>query len=448
MAEVLWSRVSLGEFDHFATLAAQPDRYGLISPARVAALRIIKERFTTTHRLPLPGWVAAGKWTAIRINHILLEELFDGALPYSLNQGIVKEAVVHKTTMAAPEMLSSPNFDRALMEQELRVEGDIKTPNPLSVVLALPSGDWVRGLLEGRLSVTPSSFVTLAPMGSYTEVMLEGVDNATLKAIVAALGGDSVNLRFIMNQAVQRVFGCSLVMVRFTTSRREPSGGQSREVLTFMPGSEASSVVVGMDLMPLVIARRGNTHFELALGHGSEWPVHLKLVLPQLAHQVLNDLVKVTQHPLRVRDIGAVCESRCVVLGQLLKSWLSNRAGRLPHMRIQTMQETIQACQTLLGVSLARFVGRQEKGGGDPVAFVMEFPSVDVANAVLTANDRNELPEQVRPFLGMMASPESSLVFACALPPEALASLREKELKTLMTDAARTSCPRPANAEQ
>ena len=447
VARALWARTGLDQWDSLQRLSGQTTQ-GLISPARMAALKVVVERFPDARMANPPAWVTEGSWTGIRINQLSANDLLGGNIPPFGLKDHIKDVVLSALTELVPAMLSSPAFDKPSMEESLSFEGDV-THGYFSIMFAIPCGDWVPCLLTGQVSLTPHSYVTVLPVGTFAEVPLSGKDCSILKAIGHGLGVGDHAFRMVLNDAWRHAFDTDFATTRFTTSRAF-GHGKDRQTVSFLPGSQESVIVVGLDLIKLVYARRHVWTADVHLGFGDENPVTVRITLPKHDQRILTDLVLGPWHAgpaLQTRAPGTSVAGRAILVAPLPKNWLTSAAGTSKKWRTQISRQFCLQCNQDIGTTEARFVGRREKGG-DPFGLVLEFPSFEAANMFLAHADCKCLPPDFsRAVLRLFPQPLNT--FACHVPPEALSSLPEKEFKSVLDRAAAAPCqplPPPAHA--
>jgi hypothetical protein len=166
----------------------------------------------------------------------------------------------------------------------------------------------------GVKSLGGRSFCTIAPADFHVETELSDNDHRLLRNIHNALGVDDATFRPILDLAL----GTALrgdVRSREDTVHWTQTGGGKRTMEHVSPDSPDSRMLVTMDLMRLLMARRLSTTLALQLG-----PVTVTITLmrcpPHVFHSVLAPRDPAA---LRLRFRGTITDSAILLMGPLPK---------------------------------------------------------------------------------------------------------------------------------
>ena len=447
------SDYNLDQWDSLVAITREPWFVGKASPSRLAVLRAAvlraNEKGGALGLLPditVPAWVDGGELIGIRVNDVAPKELFPLGLPEFVNHAVVKEAVIRGILAAVPALAEDPAYDRSLMESEIQIDGNTKDlVGLLSVTVVIPTGSdgWIGDLLAGRLEFWPGSFVTLDPVGLFTEIIPSSRDNILIKAIGGALNVPYSCFRKLLNSAFSRAYGANFSLVRYTTSKSSGSG-KDREVSSFAPDAAESVLKVGISVLAVIMTRRSTERVVLSMG-----PIEIDIECSSCPHHVLKELVGPGADPpfLQIGLGGPI--SPTILIAPLPKDWLARLAGRNKAKRTEEQLFFKRICKQHLGVMDVAFVGRREKSS-DTFALVLEFSVTEQAKqfytALSTASHVIHLDVQAafqKVFAGML-TPE--MVFACTVPHEALTTLGEKDFKALLARARHSGPDNPPHA--
>ncbi len=125
----------------------------------------------------------------------------------------IKNQVLVKLELLTPHLWSDTGFELQFARKSVHLEGNLADLKVFSVTVLLPFGPWIAAFLEGRLSLEPSSYSTLAPFGTFVEVALTPADHAVFSAIRLSLKlghADSLRLLEDANQGPSSFRRCQV----------------------------------------------------------------------------------------------------------------------------------------------------------------------------------------------------------------------------------------------
>jgi hypothetical protein len=261
LAQLLAASTALQQWDPLAAFldTLPPELRGgmIISPARLAALAAIAARPKLEPAEP-PQWIQANLFVELRFHHLSLSDfVLDPARVK--DQGQIADCIVNRITSLFPEMTQVPHFGLLDFRLNMRLELNLKDQQVrnclFNATVTLPNGTWITALYKGVKSLGGRSFCTIAPADFHVETELSDNDHRLLRNIHNALGVDDATFRPILDLAL----GTALrgdVRSREDTVHWTQTGGGRRTMEHVSPDSPDSRLLVTMDLMRLLMARR------------------------------------------------------------------------------------------------------------------------------------------------------------------------------------------------
>ena len=447
MAQLLAASTALQQWDPFAAfLGTLPPelRVGLIiSPARLAALAAIAARPKMEPAEP-PQWIQANLFVELRFHHLSLSDfVLDPARVK--DKGQIEDCIVNRLTSLFPDMTQAPQYWLLETRLQARLELNLKDPQArnclFNATVTLPNGPWITALYKGVKSLGGRSFCTIAPADFHVETELSDNDQRLLRAIRNALGVDDATFRPILDLALGTVLRGD-VRFREETVHWTQIGGGKRTMEHVSPDSPDSRMLVTMDVMRLLMARRLSTTIALPLG-----PVTVTITLmrcpPHVFHSVLAPRDPAA---LRQRSRGTITDSAIMLMGPLPKGSLPKEITSSGFRMAELHKNMREMCKAELQTIDIRLVCKYDKDRS-PMFLYMEFVSVDAARHFVTTGDHvvpQEFGKLLRRLWGDKALDMS--FWSCTLPVEILAVANEKEMKALMSHGQQHPCPLPPPA--
>lgn len=434
---------------------------GLISPARLLGLREILRAQTEAIRPSFPPNFASNRaLVSLRICDLLPRRI--GWTGGGRSQA---ETRIIEALLRIEGLSDAQGFDWDVVQTNIKIDGDTTSPDTIwSILVVLPQGPWIQGLLSGRLLLAEGSYAVPAPHLTYAEVPLDGEVTTLLKGIAKVLQLDMAIFRGMLQHAFQRALGADACSVRITTSSFTPgTDGKKPQVKTFPPEHQDSVIMIGIEATYLLLAWRAAPTIRLELGIPPGIPVQLMTLCPRASSLALRAMRTVkTGTAVRFRTPGARPTTRDIVLGwvgqgvdinqtagHLPAGWLSNKIINSASDKAEAIQILCRAFIDSVGAVSMMPIGRLKKGGGDPVFLYLMFRTVEDAARLSDAIDTATLPAPVATLLNYFFEPALIPIYCAYVPPEALRDCPEKELVSLfklgLTESARIQPVQNAN---
>ena len=360
----------------------------------------------------------------------------------------IKGAILRILVEKVPP-LREPSARWTRISRKIRLEVNVKDPGVFSARVQLPQGAWIPELLRGDISLTENSYFTISPIEGFSEVEFDGADSRLIRAVGQCLRVPASLLRALLNTSIRAAFNSECAMTRISTSLFIRGGkGQRSSVRYFTPDSDEAGLVVGLEAMVLLVARRSGPTITLRLGGntplGAEFPVTVEVNLPSCPSRPLYDMVSPQRAtPLQLRPAQTRSESSVALLGPLPKGWLQQHIGPAA-AKVTAAEEFLEKLfQSHLQANTLVLIGRYDKGG-DPIGLYIEFQSITAANRFADRLYASSLPEAVVNAINMLIPGITLEVYSCNAPAEALALLREKDLMAIFEKGRMHPCGPPA----
>lgn len=449
LAQVLVGQVPLQQWDRLSgfmrSLHPNVLENILMTPARLAALRVLAQRMEKNRPdpAPPPAWVFEAPFTDLRF-HNLSPEAFVPGVTRELKEQLL-DAILNRLLSVAPEIKQHPLYKLQDIRGDMRLELNNKEPGYFSLTAILPTGPYITDLYKGVRSLAEGSFCTIGPTDLYIETEVSNLDRQVLFTIMDALELDQTTFRLILDESLGKAFNSNIVRSRNATVRFvEGNRGGKRTMEHVDPGSLESRLLVTLDGTSLLLARRHLTSLPLRLGWGQEFPVTIGLTLPHCPHQALRSML-LPRDPatIKQRGPGTVIDSPVVLVGPLPKGTLPAQAINSGTRMAEVRRSINGVCSGSIGTRDARFVGKYDKDRS-PMFLCMEFASLDAARHFGSMIDQGVPPEFATVMIRLFGDKVAQAQFwCCSVVSEVFAGVDEKTMKALMTHGQAHPCPLP-----
>ena len=443
IAQALTGSFPLQQYEVLAALLASLPRDAtigtVVTPARLAATAVeaLKSR-------PVPAelqeWVTSANYASIRFHH-LSPNLF-GLDPHLTSElrAQLEDAVVNRILNMVPAIKDHTHFRMQDMRDDIRLEINYKSvqANTLfSATMVLPSGQWVKDLVQGTVSMGGSSFCTITPVDLYVETALSPVDQQVLRALQTALGVDSTTFRLMMDASFSAACLCD-VRTRDASVRYVPNG--ARKTMEHVdPGSPESSILITLDGKNLMLARRTETRLALRVGLLS-----VGFNVMQCPHQAQQRVLKrQEQANLRERRQGTMVDTSILLIGPLPKGTIAASVAHSGAKMAEMRYQMHSICKNELQTRDARLVGKYEKDRNSPMFLYLEWSSPAGAQQFLGRVDQQQTPPGFQQLMRSLTGDKQVEAWSSSLLAETLATADEKDFKYMMAQGQAHACPLP-----
>mgnify|MGYP003333807119 FL=1 len=274
-------------------------------------------------------------------------------------------------------------------------------------------------LFSRQVSLTETSYVTLAPSSVYVEVAFFPLDSKVLRLLAEAIQCERWRFTALLSEGFRKVWPRSEATVRFSNeTRSETPNATGRGNSKYVdPGSSESDLILGMQLQNLLrIRRMGVTTVTLRLGFGDQRPVELQVSVPDVPRYALHALIQAAgADPIRLVPASGVLTRTHLVLAPLPGKWLGSFKDRaLETERGIRVEQTLERA---LGTRAQLVV----KPGGRPFALFLPFRDRDAVHALPILSQGGLLQSINLPTLGRELG-----LFETNLPLECLEVMGDK----------------------
>lgn len=412
---------------------------GQVTLARLLALREVAQEHADSLRKPaIAAWVLEADWVDIRICDVRYNELQGGG-----NMDEAKASIARKISGIAG--LDGGSMERDTVQQSVRMEGDERdTEGYWTINVLIPRGTWITELLQGSLRVTPSSYCTLAPSGTFTEVLMDEGIGTALKSLSQALQLEAGVFRGLLNRALREAFETDTIFCRITTASFSTAkeGKGKRRVEHFRPDSEESRIAFGIDAISLLAKFRISPEVALQLGVEGQITTVMQIPCPTCPRAPLYAMIAAGT-PLRYRPTGMATTTTTLLLGTaesdadfatscgfFAGGWLSDKLSNSRGKKAAATNAIRLGFRTHVSTIWTQFIGQSQKkgGGGDPLLLYVAFSSKEATQAFCMAVDAQTLPAPLMAAMSSLFLRGTLVTYCCSVPPEAFGVLKEKDL--------------------
>jgi len=429
-AAILYNAVNIQQMDCLHGRPPHPYHI-LISPARVAALKIIINR-TLPVLQQIPPWASEANWLAVRVQGLRARDLLLGEDPrggFAQQKADMIAGFRRLLMTVVPELqhLMIDSIDQEMMKFIINrtvLRFDLGVTQHISITTILPKGNWREELLLEQRPLPAGACVRLNSCTGFVEVGLGLHDGALLKALGMAMQVEERRFCDMLALALSMALEGTFVQVRFSI---EKSG---KKQAFFDPGSPQSEIMVSLSLAVLLKTHRRKNTITLCLGFGVECPIEIAIEPPEPPISALFGILKTARPgPIRLLPLGQPLDpplsSPHLVIGPFHKDWLSALTGRDSSQEGHTLIQILEAIRTSVAGLVPTFVGR---GGSQPFAIHLTCPNSEEASRLVTHYRQSALHGIALSAFAL----DAEFLFESLVPEECLALMGEKEMREMI----------------